>query len=162
MAHTARRSSGVLLALGAAVVIALGFVAVVAASSSHTRSAPSNPYPASSSRAATQPTPQPSQEASGYPDVEVAEGKHCKTFDDGPFGQVGTASKTTSCPFAINVHAAYVSAGIEGGDGTVEAYSPVTNEHYTLTCTGSQPALCTGGVAARVIIFGGQLVVDSP
>ena len=37
--------------------------------------------------------------------------------------------------------------------------SPVTGQTYAMTCGGTQPVLCTGGVAARVVIYGGRLVI---
>ena len=57
-----------------------------------------------------------------------------------------------------NVRQAYLKAGINGGSGTVSASSPATGQTYELTCSGSQPALCTGGTAGRILIYGGRLV----
>lgn len=54
----------------------------------------------------------------------------------------------TSCPFAQNVENAYHA---KGGPGTLQVYSPVTGQTYTMTCdlNGSQ-VTCTGGNNASV------------
>lgn len=97
-------------------------------------------------------------ETQTYPTVRVAEGKECARVGSGPFAAAGTANATTSCPFAINVRDAYVET-LNGGNGTVRAYSPTTKLWYDMACSGSQPVLCTGGKAGRVIIYGGVLRV---
>ncbi len=55
----------------------------------------------------------------------------------------------TTCPFAANVRAAYLSHG----SGTVVAYSPVTHRRYAMTCVDRSPVVCTGGDDASVYIF---------
>ncbi len=55
----------------------------------------------------------------------------------------------TSCPFARAVRDAYESSG---GEATVVAYSPVTNQAYTMTCTSGIPTVCRGGNDAVVAI----------
>ena len=95
-----------------------------------------------------------------YPTVFVPTGsKECARQGTGPFAAAGTANETTSCPFAINVRRAYLASGLKGKSGKIRAYSTTTKRHYVLDCSGSQPVLCTGGVAARVIIYGGPLQV---
>ena len=93
-----------------------------------------------------------------YPTVYVTEGKECSRTGSGPFAASGTANASTSCAFAINVRDAYVNT-LNGGSGTIRAYSPTTKLWYDMQCSGSQPVLCTGGKAGRVIIYGGQLRV---
>lgn len=93
-----------------------------------------------------------------FPTVRVPEGKECARTGSGPFAAAGTANASTSCPFAINVRDAYV-ANLNGAAGTVRAYSPTTKLWYDMKCSGSQPVLCTGGKAGRVIIYGGDLKV---
>ncbi len=56
----------------------------------------------------------------------------------------------TSCAFAISVRDAYLGSG--GGSVTVEAYSPVTEQYYTMNCTAGEPTTCTGGNNASVFI----------
>jgi hypothetical protein len=53
----------------------------------------------------------------------------------------------TTCVFAEAVQAAYRSSG---GSSTVEAYSPVTNKDYEMTCVTTEVVTCTGGVGAAV------------
>jgi hypothetical protein len=54
----------------------------------------------------------------------------------------------TTCEFAEDVQSAYRSSG---GSNTVEAFSPVTNKSYEMTCvTSATTVKCTGGVGASV------------
>ncbi|MGD0704063.1 MAG: hypothetical protein ABSA02_29780 [Trebonia sp.] len=55
-------------------------------------------------------------------------------------------NSVTSCPFAENVESAWNSSG-DSGSGTVTAYSPVTDQTYTMYCTPSDTGyeVCTGG-----------------
>ncbi|HVI18836.1 MAG TPA: hypothetical protein VM712_10685 [Gaiellales bacterium] len=59
-----------------------------------------------------------------------------------------TANSATTCPFALNVADEYRSSG---GASTIQVYSPVTKQTYTMSCTGS-PTTCTGGNSASVTI----------
>lgn len=93
-----------------------------------------------------------------YPTVRVPVGKECSRTGSGPFAASGTANSTTSCSFAKNVREAYVR-DLNGADGSIRAFSPTTKQTYTLNCSGTQPVLCTGGRAGRVVIYGGQLRV---
>lgn len=99
-------------------------------------------------------------QAPQYPTVKVPAGsKECyRDPSGGPYAAVGTANSTTSCPFAVNVREEYLAAGMWGRPGVIYAYSPTTKKEYEMTCSGSQPVLCTGGVAGRVLIYGGVLV----
>lgn len=65
-------------------------------------------------------------------------------------GGVG-ASAATSCDFAMNVAGEY---GSNPGAATIGAYSPVTGQHYTMSCaaTSGWSAVCTGGNGAVVFI----------
>lgn len=67
-----------------------------------------------------------------------------------PCGGVVSAGPTTSCAFAINVANSYLRSG--GGYTMVDAYSPVTGQWYTMTCTPGVPTVCRGGTAAVVYI----------
>lgn len=148
-------------------------VAAPAASSTPARSDPPNPVTPITTAAARTPSASPSPTAepteaksaeptvagAAYPDVVVGEGQECGRFGTGPWAAVGTYNATTSCPFALNVRKAYLAAGLDGGQGTIQAYSPTTKKDYTMACSGSQPARCEGGVAARVMIYGGEFVL---
>lgn len=122
-----------------------------------TRTAPPSPSPTAEPTEAK--SAEPTVAGASYPDVVVGEGQECGRFGTGPWDAVGTYNATTSCPFALNVRKAYLAAGLDGGPGTIQAYSPTTKKDYTMTCSGSQPARCEGGVAARVMIYGGEFVL---
>ena len=55
----------------------------------------------------------------------------------------------TSCPFGRNVASEYRSSG---GASTIEVYSPVTKQAYTMSCSGGVPTVCRGGNNAVVYI----------
>jgi hypothetical protein len=65
-------------------------------------------------------------------------------------GQGVSAGANTSCAFAINVARAYYQSG--GGSPTLSVFSPVTNQTYTMQCTGGAPTTCRGGNNAVVYI----------
>jgi hypothetical protein len=56
----------------------------------------------------------------------------------------------TSCAFGVLVERAYFQSG--GGSGLVDAFSPVTQRTYTMTCTAGAPTVCRGGNNASVFI----------
>ena len=54
----------------------------------------------------------------------------------------------TSCAFAMNVAGEY---GSNPGAATISAFSPVTGDHYTMSCgPWNSGTLCTGGNGAAV------------
>jgi hypothetical protein len=62
-----------------------------------------------------------------------------RTCADGTY-----AGPHTSCAFAINVHDAWTNA--PGAASTLQVYSPVTGQTYTMTCGPSRSGIvCTGG-----------------
>lgn len=90
--------------------------------------------------------------------IADATAKECRRLPNGPWAAVGVWG-TTSCPFAINVHDAYLESGLGGRPGTVEAYSPTTEQWYEMTCSASNPVVtCQGGVRARILLYDGRLV----
>ncbi|MBE6478017.1 MAG: hypothetical protein E7Z97_08130 [Propionibacteriaceae bacterium] len=67
---------------------------------------------------------------------------------------VAAGSERTSCEFALNVADAWERSP-RGETQTVEAYSPVTGQDYTMTCASvSGYTTCTGGNDAVVYIRG--------
>jgi hypothetical protein len=60
-----------------------------------------------------------------------------------------SAGPNTTCGFAQNVASAYRSSP----SSVVNAYSPTTNDHYSMTCSGSNPTVCRGGNNASVYIY---------
>jgi hypothetical protein len=61
-----------------------------------------------------------------------------------------SVNSVTSCPFAENVESAWTSG--DSGSDTVNAYSPVTDQTYTMYCAPSDTGyeVCTGGNNAYV------------
>ncbi len=69
-------------------------------------------------------------------------------------GGVGVAGGMTTCEFAANVGAAYLSSGVKGDARTVVAASPVTGATYAMSCTPeSGVVVCRGGNNAVVVIY---------
>jgi hypothetical protein len=59
-----------------------------------------------------------------------------------------SVNSNTSCAFAQ-----YVAEGYRAtGDSVIRAYSPVTDDTYAMTCSGSNPTVCRGGNDAAVYI----------
>jgi hypothetical protein len=59
------------------------------------------------------------------------------------------AGPNTSCPFAQNVHDAWLAA--PGDTNTLQVYSPVTNQTYTMNCAPAGSGItCSGGNNASV------------
>jgi uncharacterized protein YceK len=61
-----------------------------------------------------------------------------------------SAGPNTTCPFALNVAAEYLSQG--GGTISIVVYSPVTGQDYTMNCVAGVPSVCRGGNNAVVYI----------
>jgi hypothetical protein len=60
-----------------------------------------------------------------------------------------SVNASTTCPFAQNVAEEYRSSG---GASSIEVYSPVTKQTYTMSCSGGVPTVCRGGNNAVVYI----------
>lgn len=65
-------------------------------------------------------------------------------------GSAVYAGADTSCPFALNVEAAWT---VSGATNYITANSPATGLNYTMYCTGSDPTTCTGGNNALVEFY---------
>ena len=59
------------------------------------------------------------------------------------------AAGSASCEFTNNVAADYAGSG---GASSFTSYSPVTGKVYTVSCSGSDPAVCTAGINAIIYI----------
>jgi hypothetical protein len=57
-----------------------------------------------------------------------------------------TAGPRTSCPFAVNVRAAFVTSPFS----VLDVHSPVTGRTHRMQCTETSPHTCTGGDGASV------------
>ena len=61
-----------------------------------------------------------------------------------------SAGPNTTCPFALNVAAEYLTEG--GGTISIVVHSPVTGLDYTMSCVAGVPSICRGGNNAVVYI----------
>jgi hypothetical protein len=75
------------------------------------------------------------------------------SFFNGEFGTSAVGSTVTSCEFAEVVRSAYVNQSRRGGTVVVNAYSPVTNMVYRMTCRGNRVVACEGGTDALVYLY---------
>lgn len=86
-----------------------------------------------------------------------------ETFYNPEYPHSGGVTPVTSCPFAEDVRAHYVSQPTRGVPVDITAYSPVTGESYDMTC---EPGIvtrgdgvevpgveCSGGNAAVVLLW---------
>jgi len=93
-------------------------------------------------------TPAPAAPAQAQPPGDLT---NCGT---GTYGENVYANANTSCPFALNVEAAYVQGGYWGQQneqGSFDAYSPVTDQTYLMTSVETNGlAVVTGGNDAMV------------
>lgn len=73
----------------------------------------------------------------------------------GAFAQSATGSPGTTCPFAEQVRQAYGASGpASSTPRQVEAVSPVTGQHYTMTCAANGSLVtCSGGNDAVVYLY---------
>jgi hypothetical protein len=65
-------------------------------------------------------------------------------------GEGLSVGPNTTCAFAASVKDAYLGSG--GGSVTVDAYSPVTQRMYSMSCAAGSPTVCRGGNDASVFI----------
>jgi hypothetical protein len=89
------------------------------------------------------PGEKPAPESSSAPAPEGT------TSSSGNCGGGLSANQYTTCGFGENVEDAYY-AEIGSGSGTVEAWSPTTEQTYSMYCTSGAPHECTGGNNAAV------------
>jgi hypothetical protein len=61
-----------------------------------------------------------------------------------------SAGPNTTCPFALNVAAEYLTEG--GGTRSIVVNSPVTGLDYTMNCVAGVPSVCRGGNNAVVYV----------
>jgi hypothetical protein len=86
---------------------------------------------------------------SSIPDPGDPPAPESTTSTSGNCGGSLSANENTTCGFAENVESAYYSE-IGSGSGTVSAYSPTTQQYYSMYCTAGSPHECTGGNNAAV------------
>jgi len=83
------------------------------------------------------------------PDAGTAPAPEGGSSGSGNCGGSLSANEVTTCGFAEAVEDAYY-AEIGSGAGTVVAYSPTTEQSYSMYCTAGSPHECTGGNGAAV------------
>jgi hypothetical protein len=73
----------------------------------------------------------------------------------GAFASSAVGSADTTCPFAEQVRLAYAASGEPGaGPRQVDATSPVTGQHYTMSCSPNGSLMvCKGGNGAVVYLY---------
>jgi hypothetical protein len=76
----------------------------------------------------------------------------CSDNASGRFSHSARGNDVTSCLFAENVRAAFLSGDITTPK-VVNAYSPVTHLNYQMTCTQDAVVTCRGGNNAIVYIY---------
>lgn len=79
--------------------------------------------------------------------------EQCSDAGDTALPRSGTGSAETSCAFAISVRDAYLDSARPGEPATVEAYSSVTGQGYSMACMGGRVITCRGGNNAVVHLY---------
>lgn len=79
--------------------------------------------------------------------------EQCSDAGDTALPRSGTGSTETSCAFAISVRDAYLDSARPGEPATVEAYSSVTGQGYSMACMGGRVITCRGGNNAVVHLY---------
>lgn len=85
--------------------------------------------------------------------VRPAGAYECMDNATGPYSAVAVGTSATSCEFAQMVWLEYTDAGGRGQSMTVTAYSPVTGQRYSMSCSGGPVVTCSGGNNAVVHIY---------
>lgn len=87
------------------------------------------------------------------------DGRECATDGVGSYAAAAAGNTSTSCAFAEAVRDAYNDTGVAGTRVSVEAYSLVTKQWYTMSCRGDRPVICDGGEGAQVLIYSSNALV---
>ncbi len=74
-----------------------------------------------------------------------------RVCDGGSGVRSAAGTPKTSCSFAQSVRDAWVAAG--QGDGSIRAHSSVTDQDYSMTCSGAPLTTCRGGNNAVVYLY---------
>jgi hypothetical protein len=94
-------------------------------------------------------TATPSATTSTRPAVDLPRG--ARVCDGSSEVRAAAGTPRTSCDFALSVRDAWVAAG--EGDRSVRAHSSVTDQDYTMICSGSPVTTCRGGNSAVVYLY---------
>jgi hypothetical protein len=95
----------------------------------------------------------PPPPARGPDDAIPADAERCSSNPVNVPLNNSAAGTVTSCPFAENVRDQYVHEPLRATTVTLNAFSPVTDQSYLMTCTGNHVVTCRGGISAVVYIY---------
>jgi hypothetical protein len=118
----------------AAVALLTGLVIVLSAGNGSSDPAAGDPSPSTVTVTSATTTSEP-------PPIALP-GERCSS-------KVSADDKTTSCPFALNVAREYARVG---SNTSFSAYSPTTQQSYTMRCVSGELIVCTGGNRATVYL----------
>ncbi|MGZ4561822.1 MAG: hypothetical protein ACXVXJ_12795 [Mycobacteriaceae bacterium] len=71
----------------------------------------------------------------------------------GDYSHSATGTNVTTCEFAEEVRVEYGRVQPGGGPAVISVFSPVTGRTYTMSCSGANPVICTGGNNAVVYVY---------
>lgn len=71
----------------------------------------------------------------------------------GDYSHSATGTNVTTCEFAEEVRVEYGRVQPGGGPAVISVFSPVTGRTYTMSCSGVNPVICTGGNNAVVYVY---------
>lgn len=98
---------------------------------------------------------------SSAPTVLPAGAVQCGVTQSGTYRAAARGNDVTSCPFAESVRDALNNAGGQVPI-SVDAYSPVTKKHYTMSCAMEQVITCRGGDNAVVYVYDPAAITSAP
>jgi hypothetical protein len=127
------------------------------ATATETETVTARPSPATETETVAAPSQRvqlPSPVPPGSDGVLPTEAKHCTSNPVSVmFNNSAAGNDVTSCQFAESVRGQYVQQTARRLNVTLNVFSPVTNQNYIMTCTGSHIVMCTGGNSAVVYIY---------
>jgi hypothetical protein len=127
------------------------------ATATETQTVTARPSPATETETVAAPSQRvqlPSPVRPGSDGVLPRDATHCtKNPVSVMFNNSAAGSDVTSWQFAESVRGQYVQQPTRGMAVTLDVFSPVTNQAYMMTCTGSRIVTCAGGNSAVVYIY---------
>jgi hypothetical protein len=127
------------------------------ATATETQTVTAHPSPATETETVAAPSQrgQPPSPVLGSSDgVLPADATHCTSNPVSVMlNNSAAGTDVTSCQFAESVRGQYVQQPARGTTVTLNVFSPITNQTYMMTCTGSHIVTCTGGNIAVVYIY---------
>ena len=100
------------------------------------------------------PGPRPTPASGPPPEAVPPYSTPCPAnFANSEFGTSAVGSGVTSCEFAESVRSQFVHQAVRGRTVTVNAYSPVTQQTYLMSCSGNRVVTCIGGNNAVIYLY---------